>query len=240
MIFPRSKPVPVQYVIDTDWHDTPIPKGIFPNIERQYAALDIGCPAMAATNNKLFDVLSPFSFDLTFGRDEFGDPHWHYEFDPKIHRDAKPSLHDVLPAILTQSVTGEKSIQMQMSMPYCLVTDEKDTSVTILPPHNIQYENCSFASGEFVFTDWIRHLASAWVLRDETKPAVVHFEVGKPCMSLYFNKQIRLAYTEMTQTIRDYTGQINNANYYRTNTVEALFGTVKSRRPKKLLVRNGD
>jgi hypothetical protein len=237
MIFPRNKPVPVQYIIDFEWFATPIPKGIFPNIEKQYAALDIGCPATAAANNKLFDVLSPFSFDLTFGRDEFGDPYWRYEFDTAIHREAKPSLHDILPKMVTQSITGEKSIQIQLSVPYALVTDEKDASVMVSPPHNIKYENCSFVSGEFVFTDWIRHLASAWVLRDESKPAVVHFEVGKPCMSLHFNRQIRLDYTEMTETIRNYRDQINDAHYYRTHTVDSLFETVKSRRPKRLLTK---
>jgi len=238
VIFSRNKPIPVQYVIDTDWHSKRMPKGIFPNIQKQYAALDIGCPAMAAANNKLFDVLSPFTFDLTFGRDEFGEPYWHYEFDTKVHKGgAQGSLHDILPAILTQGITGERSIQMQMSAPYCLVTDEEDTSVTVMPPHNIQYENCSFASGEFVFTDWVRHLSSAWVLRDETQPAVVHFEADKPCMSLYFNKQIRLSYAEMTGAVSDYANQINNAHSYRSNTVEALFETIKSRRPKRLLTK---
>ena len=62
MIFPRNKPAPVQYIVDTVELESNIgfvPKGIYPDIEKQHAALDIGCPAMAAANNKLFDVFSP-------------------------------------------------------------------------------------------------------------------------------------------------------------------------------------
>ena len=237
MIFRRNKPVPVQYVIDTRRFPGPVssmPQGMFPNIEKQYSPLDVGCPAIAAANNKLFDVLSPFSIDLTFGRDESGGPYWSYKFDTQIHRDWSPSLHDVLPDLCIASDNGN-GIQMRMMLPYALVTDEKDTSVMVVAPHGIKYENCSFISGEFIFTDWISYFASAWAVKDQSKPAVVHFEVGKPCVSLCFNKQVQLSYTEMTETIHNYEGQMINLPFYRNNGSDALFDTIKSRRPKKLL-----
>lgn len=243
MIFPRNKPVPVQYVIDTSRWPQPVmqtlPKGMFANIEKQYAALDIGCPAVAAANNKLFDVPSPFSLDLTFGLDESGDSYWRYEFDTKVHPQkfsAKGGLKEVLAEVLTQTSNGN-SIQTQMALPYALVTDEEDTSLMALPPHGIKYENCAFVTGEYVFTDWIRHIASAWILLDQSKPAVVHFEVGKPCMSLCFNKQVDLSYVEMSQAVHDYESQMFGATSYRNNSVGSILETVKSRRPKKLLVK---
>ena len=85
-----------------------LPKGMFANIEKQYAALDIGCPAVAAANNKLFDVPSPFSLDLTVGLDESGDSYWRYEFDTKVHvnslglRDDEISLEN--PKVVSESV----------------------------------------------------------------------------------------------------------------------------------------
>ena len=235
MIFKRNKPVPVQYVLDTRKPSMQnLPKGLFPNIEKQDSPLDIGCPAIAAANNKLFDISSPFSFDLSFGRESSGEPYWRYDFDTKIHRDWSPSLHDILPDMCTATANGN-SVQIRMMLPYALVTDEKDTSVMVLPPHGIKYENCSFISGEFIFTDWISQFSSAWVLQDESKPAVVHFEVGKPCLSLCFNKQVQLSYTEMTETIYNYVGQMLHLPFYRNNGSDALFDTIKSRRPKKLL-----
>ena len=245
MTFPRNKPVPVQYLIDLrkmyeGQESSKPPKGIYPNIKKQHSQLDIGCPAIAATNNKLFDVPSPFTFDLIFGRDEFGDSYWRYTFDTKVHRDFTPSIHDILKYALTNSETGGKSIQMQFGVPYALMTDTPDTSLTILPPHNIKYENCAFVTGEFVFTDWVRHLSSAWVLLDESKPAVVHYEIGEPCMSLYFNKQVELSFVENTQKALDYIDQNVLSTFYLKNAIESMFATVKSRRPKKLLVRNGD
>ena len=235
MIFKRNKLVPVQYVLDTRKLSMQnLPKGLFLNIEKQYSPLDIGCPAIAASNNKLFDVPSPFSLDLTFGRDESGEIYWRYDFDTKIHRDWGQSIHDFLPDMCSTSSNGN-SVQMRMMLPYILVTDEKDTSMMILPPHGIKYENCYFVSGEFIFTDWINQFASAWVLQDESKPAVIHFEVGKPCLSLCFNKQVQLSYTEMTETIYNYVGQMINPPFYRKNGSEDLFDIIKSRRPKKLL-----
>jgi len=237
MIFRRNKPVVVQYVIDTQrWPGatSSLPRGMFPNIEKQHSPLNIACPAIAAANNRLFDIHSPFSLDLTFGRGESGDPYLSYKFDTKIHRDWNPSIHDVLPELCASTDNGG-GIQMRMSLPYALVTDEKDTSVMVIPPHGIKYENCQFVSGEFVFTDWINYFASAWTLEDESKPAVVHFEVGKPCLSLCFNKQVKLSYTEKTEAIQNYESQMTDLVFYRNNGDVALFDTIKSRRPKQLL-----
>jgi hypothetical protein len=237
VIFRRNKPVPVQYIIDTQrWSGavSSIPQGMFPNIEKQYSPLDLGCPAIAAANNRLFDILSPFSVDFTFWLDESGAANWSYEFDTKIHRDWSPSLHDILPDLCNASKNGS-GVQMRMALPYALVTDEEDTSVMVVAPHGIKYENCSFVSGEFIFTDWINYLASAWILKDQSKPAVVHLEVGKPCVSLCFNKQVQLSYVTKTTEIHNYEGQMTNLPFYRSNGSVDLFDTIKSRRPKKLL-----
>lgn len=246
MIFPRNKLVPVQYIIDTaNFQSTgegtfgTVPKGIFPDIEKQYVPLDIGCPAIAAANNKLFDVYSPFTFELKFGCDKSGIPYWKYEFDSKVHPAWTPqSVREILNKVITHNATAEgTSVAVQLGLPYALVTDEPDLCLTVIPPHSIEHENCSFISGEFIITDWIRLIASAWVLDDVNKEAVVQFKVNKPCASLYFNKQISMSYTEATDEISKYRDQMSNVTFY-TNSVSSLFTRIKNRRPKRLLAKN--
>ena len=192
MIFPKVKRAVVKYIIDTDHSKETtgfIPKGLFLNIQKHSSATEIGCPATNSANNKFFNILSPISFDLVFGCDEFNTPYWRYEFDTTKHKDigSKNSVRKILDnTISLSSDKEEKSLQAQFTLPYAFVTDVEDTSLTLLPPHNIKYENCFFATGEFIFTDWIRHLTSAWVLEDKNKEAVVHFEVGEPCICLLY------------------------------------------------------
>ena len=148
------------------------------------------------------------------------------------------SVRDVLNRSITHSAPDGKSFALQIGLPYALVTDEPGLSVTVLPPHGVQYENCYFVSGEFLFADWIRGIASAWILEDTSKEATIRFEVNKPCASLYFNKQITLSYTETTEEISNYKAQMSNLPFFKTNAVGSLFEVVKSRRPKRLLAKN--
>ena len=80
-------------------------------------------------------------------------------------------------------------------------------------------------------------MSSGWVLLDKSKPAVVHFELDKPCMLIYFNKQINLSYAEPTEEQHSYMRQTSHVTFYKNNAVGSLFANIKSRRPKRLLAK---
>jgi len=124
-------------------------------------------------------------------------------------------------------------MSIQFLTPYAFVTDTKDVSVMTVPPP-LNYNNCSYVSGELYIRDWVRHLNVALVLLDNSKPATVELSVDVPMLMFAFNKQIHLKYTEMTDKVYKYKKQITGIVNYRKGIMN-LYEDIKSRRPKKLL-----
>jgi len=226
MLFPKNKLVPVKYIIDTN----DFPKGIYPNIKEYNNVKQLGCPAVSSTSKKLFYVNSPISFKLEFGLKD-NEPYYHYEFDTKVHKEVE-KVHNILQKNLELQYSNNV-MSIQLLTPYVFITDTKDVSVMTVPPP-LNYNNCSYVSGELYIKDWVRHLNVALVLLDNSKPATVDLSVDTPMLMFAFNKQIDLKYTEMTDKIYKYQKQITGIVNYRKGIMN-LYEDIKSRRPKNLL-----
>jgi len=231
MLFPKNKLVPVKYIIDTEsYTDLKTPKGIYPNIYSYDNNKKLGCPAVLSTDNKLFCVNSPISFDLEFGINN-KEPYYKYNYDTKVHT-VDDRLHSLIKNCLNMQYF-KNTLSIQFLMPYAFITDNKDITVMTLPPP-IEYNNCSYVNGEMYIRNWIRHLNAAFVLTNNDKPATVQFSVDKPLLMFVFNKQIKLEYTELTDKIEKYKKQNLNIVNYRKGILN-YYEDIKSRRPKKLL-----
>lgn len=226
MLFPKNKLIPVKYIIDTD----EFPLGVYPNIEPYPNKKQLGCPAVNSTNNKLFYVNSPASFTLEFGVKD-NEPFYNYNYDTKIHG-INNKVHNFIKNSLELQYFKD-TMNIQILMPYAFVTDNTDLTVMTVPPP-LDYNNCTYASGELYIANWIRHLNVALVLTDNSKPASVSFSVNQPALMFAFNKQIDLQYTEQTDVITKYLKQTKDIVNYRKGIMN-LYKQVVSRRPKKLL-----
>lgn len=231
MLFPKNKEIPVKYIIDTEnFINYKYPKGLFSNVYPYDNNKKLGCPAVLSTDNKLFCVNSPVSYKLEFGLND-NEPYYKYEFNTKTHV-VDDRLHNLIKSCLHMQYF-KNTLSIQILMPYAFITDNKEITVMTLPPP-IEYNNCSYVSGELYIKNWIRHLNASFVLTNNDKPATVEFSVDKPIMMFVFNKQIKLEYTEQTDDILKYKNQTENIVNYRKGIMN-LYEDIKSRRPKKLL-----
>jgi hypothetical protein len=198
------------------------------------------CPAVIDHESRIHEVPCPIDARLRFG----------------IGEDGRPTIFDALgqhssisPSTLSQLIVfntpdtwrNPRTPVFQVSTPYRFISDN-EIVLTQSPPFS-HYQSEPWPgvviSGRFPIYAWPRKLSWAFEWHDTNKELVLRR--GEPWFYIRLDSaaagasSVRLIEAEMTQNLREYCSGLDGVVHY-VNRTFSLFGTAKSRRPKKLLV----
>lgn len=230
-LFNLKKQSTVKYFIDTDIYDLKkIPKAFFKNIEHYETHTKLGCPAMNSIKNTVFVIKSPISVDVEFYEDK---ENYRSEFTYDVGKDVHFTAFakTLIEEMLTIQFNGTQGTTFQIILPYIFVTDDKDISVTVLPP-NIPSENTTFTAGSFNIHSWLRPVNSGWFLTGDV--GKISVKEGEPLLYVVFNKPVDLEYISSTNDMRMYSKEMSRITLYKKN-INKVFKEITNRRPKKFL-----
>jgi len=234
MIFNINKPVDVKYIIDIPritQHFAPV--SLYKNIEPLETEKKTGCPAAKSAEKRIFHAYPPFTIEVEFGLNGIGDTFINWNYDKKDFPDNSYNKN-LINSLMNVFNHNNKFVDLQMMLPYCFVTDDKELEVITLPPNGMQTENVTYLPGAYKPYGWVRNQNSTWILKDKNKIGRIKFDYNIPCISYVFNKSINLEYTEIDDKLQKYINQIKFSANYKLGLTD-IYKTALSRRPKKLL-----
>jgi hypothetical protein len=234
MIFNNHKPIDIGYIIDIKRiTNQEMPTAMYKNIEKLPTEKRSGCPAASSADKRMYQAYPPFTLDLEFGVNGIGEPFFRYNIeDSEVY--FSEQLEDLLQSLIRVTNNRGKFVDMQMQLPYCFITDDKDLEVITTPPIGMQTENVFYLPGAYKPYGWIRNQNSAWVLQDLDKVGRVKFDVNVPCIGYTFNKRVNVELKDISDDIKKFSGQNTGILRYKFKLGDT-YKTVLSRRPKKLL-----
>lgn len=228
MIFNDKRKHKVSY---TQSPNSIIPKFLLPEITKR-KTIDFGCPAIKSTHNKLYNVLSPYTVEITFGLDNNAKPFAYWNFNNKDMQ-VTDEISDMFNHIINVQLHNGKAV-LQLHTYLVFVTDDaKDIEVTMLPPDEKTYNNCVFVPGSFYINNWIREINPTY-MQTTDESATVTLTLGEPFANLMFNYKVDLNYIDGTDNINKYYKYSHNIVSYYKN-VRPIINNIINKRPNKLL-----
>ena len=227
MLFNNLKKTKVSY---TENKQT-IPSSLFTH-PQPVQTNEVMCPAVQSVSNRLFSCQSFITIEITFSIKN-NDVYYEYDFSAKEFQ-STPEMHNVIKELFeTELVNGKAVLQFTSNLSF--ITDTKDVEVVCVPSPNVNTTNCSFVSGGFYITNWIRPVNDAFIQIDNTKEAKVKLKFGEPMLYVLFNKPVVLNHLiDIPDHTKKYSYSMFNITRYLKN-INKHYSRIKKNRPNKLL-----
>jgi hypothetical protein len=201
------------------------------------------CPAVNDHEARLYEVSCPIDVQLRLNRNARGEP---FLSNVAGHQSTirQPQLEKMIVMTHPSEWPHPERPIIQMMTPYLFVADEP-VYLTQLPAF-YHYGDKAFPGltigGRFPIHIWPRELTWAFEWHDPSRDIMLRR--GDPLFYLQFEivdpaRRIRLIEAQMTPEVRGYAMGIRGVTNY-VNRTFGLFGTAKSRRPRRILIPKKD
>lgn len=232
-MFNLNKKSKASYIIDVNAYkvERQIPSAFFDNIEKYSKAKDFGCPANKSMKNRLYYIPAFADLDIEFGIKD-AEEYYKFVYDEK-QLPINELVHKLLNEIFFLGIAKNNVLNFQATLPYLFVTDDKELEIMSIVP-NVKAVNAEYALGSFYPYGWLRHINSAWISKDTSKPSYITYRKGEPMVFILFNKPVDLKRINMNDKIKEYRDTHIFSTSYTVNAIN-YFKKVINFRPKKLL-----